>query len=59
MKIIAKVNFTSNKGRYVKGDEITNLSYRQIAKLNELGYIEPLTYKDLVEIERQLKKKEE
>ena len=56
-KIIAKVDFTSNLGNYVKGDEITELTYKQIAKLNELGYIEPLEYKDLVEIERELNKK--
>ena len=58
MKIIAKKDFTSNKGRFIKGDEIKNLTYKQIVKLNELGLIEPLTYKDLVLIERELKKEE-
>ncbi len=58
MKIIAKHDFVANNERYIKGDEITNLTYRQIVKLNELGYIEPLTYKDLVLIERELKKEE-
>lgn len=58
MKIIAKKDFTSNKGRFIKGDEIKDLTYKQIVKLNELGLIEPLTYKDLVLIERELKKEE-
>lgn len=58
-KIIAKVDFTSNIGKYVAGDEIKNLTYEQIVKLNEQGFIEPLEYKDLVLIERELKNKEE
>ena len=62
MKIIAKKDFISNIGEFVKGDEIPNLNYNQIIKLNELGFIEPLSYKDLVLIKRELennKKKEE
>ena len=60
-KIIASKNFTCNLGRFVKGEELNNLSYSQVAKLNELGYIEPLNYNDLVQIEKELnnKKKEE
>lgn len=61
-KIIAKKDFTSNIGSFVKGEEITGLKYDQIAKLNENGFIEPLDYKDLVLIKRELdntKKKEE
>ena len=54
MKIIAKVDFTSNLGEFIKGDEITNLTYEQIVKLNEKGFIEPLSYKDLVLIKREL-----
>lgn len=57
-KIIAKVNFKSNIGSFVAGDEITGLKYYQIVKLNELGYIEPLDYKDLVLLERELNNKE-
>ena len=55
-KIIAKIDFTSNIGNYIKGDEIKNLTYKQIVKLNEKGFIEPLEYKDLVLIERELNK---
>ena len=58
-KVIAKIDFTSNIGNYVAGDEIKDLTYEQIVKLNEKGFIEPLTYKDLVLIERELKKKKE
>lgn len=62
-KIIAKVDFTTNIGDYIAGDEITGLSYEQIVKLNEQGFIEPLTFKDLVLIKRELEnpkqKKEE
>lgn len=62
-KIIAKVDFTSNIGDFIAGDELNDLTYEQIVKLNEKGYIEPLTYKDLVLIKRELKnpkfKKEE
>ena len=53
-KIIAKKDFTSNIGNYIAGDEITGLNYQQIVKLNELGFIEPLEYKDLVLIKREL-----
>ena len=57
MKIIAKKDFQSNIGNFIKGDEIKGLNYRQIVKLNELGFIEPLDYKELVLIERELKEK--
>ena len=53
-KIIAKISFTSNIGNYVAGEEINGLTYNQIAKLNEQGFIEPLSYQDLVLIKREL-----
>lgn len=55
-KIIAKINFTANGKEYIVGDEINNLNYNQIVKLNEKGFIEPLDYKDLVLIKRELEK---
>jgi hypothetical protein len=60
-KIIAKIDFEANGETYIAGDEIKNKNYEAIVKLNEKGYIEPLTYKDLVLIQRELKetKKEE
>ena len=58
-KIIAKVNFTTNIDNYIAGDEITGLNYEQIVKLNEKGFIEPLEYKDLVLIKRELEENKE
>lgn len=56
MKIIASKDFTSNIGDFIEGDEIKDLTYEQIVKLNEKGLIEPLSYKDLVLIKRELEK---
>ena len=56
-KIIAKINFTSNIGNFIAGDEIKGLTYEQIVKLKEKGFIEPLEYKDLVLIKRELENK--
>ena len=58
-KIIAKVDFTANDKQYIIGDEIEGLDYNQIIKLNEKGFIEPLNFKDLVLIERELNNKKE
>ena len=55
-KIIAKVDFSANDKQYIKGDEIDGLNYKQIVRLNEKGFIEPLEYKDLVLIKRELDK---
>ena len=57
MKIIAKKDFTMNEKSYIEGDELTGLTIQEIAKLNEEGFIQPLTYKDLVLIERELEGK--
>lgn len=56
-KIIARQNFILNDVEYIKGDEIEGLTYNQIVKLNEKGYIEPLNYKDLILIKREVKNK--
>ena len=56
--IIAKINFELNGVSYIKGDEIKEKDINIIRKLNEKGFIEPLTYEDLVLIERELKKEE-
>jgi len=53
-KVIAKIDFTSNIGSYIAGDEIENLTYEQIVKLNEKGFIESLSFKDLILIKREL-----
>lgn len=56
-KIIAKIDFSLNGEDYLASEEITGLRYEQIAKLNEKGFIEPLNYKDLVLIKRELENK--
>ena len=58
-KVIAKINFSANGKQYIAGDEIDTKDINAIRKLNEKGFIEPLEYKDLVLIERELNKKEE
>ena len=62
-KIIAKKDFNANGIDYIIGDELVGLNYQQIVKLNELGFIEPLEYRDLVLIKREIEnlktKKEE
>jgi len=58
MKIIASKDFFY-RGEYIlKGDEIKNLSYENIVALNEQGFVEPLSTKDLVMLKRELKKEE-
>lgn len=57
MKAIkAKINFSLDGVFYVEGEEIEGLSIEQIARLNEKGFIEPLSYKDLILVEREMKK---
>ena len=62
-KVIAKKDFTLNGKPYIIGDEIKIKDIEVIKKLNEKGFIEPLEYRDLVLIERELEnskqKKEE
>ena len=50
-------NFVANDKPYIKGDVITDLTYAQIVKLNENGFIEPLTYEELTIIKRELERK--
>lgn len=58
-KIIAKMDFIANGVKYLQGDEIKDLTIEQIIKLNDQRLIEPLTYRDIVLIERELKQKKE
>ena len=55
-KLIAKRDFTANGVNFIEGDEIKTSNYEAIVKLNEQGFIDPLSYKDLVLIKRQLDK---
>ena len=54
MKIIAKIDCNINGKYYEKGKEISNLTYSQIVKLNEIGFIEPLDYKQLMAVKEEL-----
>ena len=56
IKIIAKKDFILNNKKYIVGDEIELDNIEAINKLNEKGFIEPLSYKDLVILEREIKK---
>lgn len=55
MKIIARINFIFNDKKYLADEEVKLDNIKQVIKLNELGYINPLTYEDLVKIEREFK----
>jgi len=59
MKIIASKNFILNGIKYLKDEEVKVENYLQVVKLNEYGFIYPLSYDDLVKIEREFKEKEE
>jgi hypothetical protein len=52
-------DFTLNGVDYFKGDEVEVKDIKDIVKINEKGFIEPLTRKDIVFLERQFKKGEE
>lgn len=58
IKLKAKIDFSTPTKNYIEGDEIETNSYETIVRLNEQGFIEPLTYKDLVLIKRELEKNE-
>ena len=53
-KLIAIKNFSADGKSFIKGDEIKTKNYEAIVLLNEKGFIEPLTYEDLVLIKREL-----
>ena len=52
-KVIAVKDFNANGIFYFAGDELKGLSFEQILKLNEKGFIEPLDLKDIVLISRE------
>ena len=54
MKVIAKINFIFNGIKYLAGEEVRVANIKEVYKLNELGYIKPLKYEDLVLLERQI-----
>ena len=61
MKIIASIDFTLKGKKYRKGTEVKVNSKKELIKLNERGFIEPLTMKEIQEyfIENTKKESEE
>lgn len=53
MKIIAKIDFNLDGIFYEKGDEVKNISKSVLIKLNEKGFIEPLTAKQIQNYEKE------
>ena len=47
MKAIARIDCKVNDLYYSKGEEIKVNSTEQLVKLNELGFIEPMTMKQI------------
>ena len=58
-KLEAKRDFAFNGTNYIIGDEIKVTDIAVIRKLNEKGFIKPLTYRELIILERELNNKEE
>ena len=54
IKIIAKKDFTRKGEPIFAGDEIKVNSVEELVKLNEKGFIEPLTLKDIVQFKKEL-----
>ena len=55
MKIIAKMDFNANGTFYAKGDEVKVNTKEQIIKLNEMGFIEPISQKDIQNFGKEIK----
>ena len=55
--IKAKVNFTLNGRFYTAGNDVKVDRVEEAIKLNELGFIEPLTKNDIEEIRADINKK--
>lgn len=57
--IIAKKDFSFDGEIYIEGDKIEIKDIGKIKELNEKGFIQPLTLKEIVILERELKKNKE
>ena len=58
IKIIAKKDFTRNGEPIFAGDEVKVNTVEELVKLNEKGFIEPLTLKDIVQFKKELENPE-
>ena len=57
MRIIVKQPINLNGKVYEIGDEITNISKKALIQLNEKGYIEPLTAKEIQNFGKEVENK--
>lgn len=58
MKLIAQRDFTLNGSYYFENDEIAPEeigTIQDISRLNENGFIKPLSLKELLQLEKELK----
>lgn len=58
MKIIAKKDFTINGRYYSENDEVDVKDIQELIVINEKGFIEPLTRKEISQFQKQLMKEE-
>lgn len=56
MKIIAAIDFTLKGKLYKKGKEVKITSKKELIRLNERGFIEPLSFQDIQNYEKENKK---
>ncbi len=57
-QIIAKKDIKINGVDYLQGEEVKVENFEQVMKLLALDFIEPLSHKQLVLVQRELEKKE-
>lgn len=58
-KIIATKDFTLNGNLYKKDSEIQITNVNDLVKLNEYGFIKPLTIKEIHNLNKQSQKRED
>ena len=54
IKIIAKKDFTRKGEPIFAGDELKVNTVEELVKLNEKGFIEPLSFKEIVQFKKEL-----
>lgn len=57
MKLIANQTFVLNDEYYFENDEVKVNDFDTIVRLNEKGFIKPLTLKELVELKKDIQSK--
>lgn len=58
IKIIAKKDFTRKGEPIFAGEEVKVNSVEELVKLNEKGFIEPLSFKEIVQFKKELENPE-